>query len=76
MLVINRAGDEAGLSAMEDYGGPLLQDRAEADVFGLWAASSYDLYIVDRAGRVAHAESGAHPADEPERYVELIAGME
>jgi hypothetical protein len=73
-LVINRTGEQTGIDAMEDFHGPILQDTEDDDVFGSWGAASYDLYVVDRAGRISYAESGAHPADDPERFIEVLSG--
>jgi hypothetical protein len=64
VLTVNAGGYNAGHAG--DVGGyslPILQDTAEADVFGSWGASVYDLFIVGRDGAVAYYQPGARPAD-------------
>ncbi len=73
MLVINREGEQGSIDDIEDYDLPVLQDTGEADVFGLWGASSYDLFVVDRAGFVGYAEPGAHPLDEEDHFLEVLS---
>jgi hypothetical protein len=74
VLVINRVGEQDSIDDLEEYALPVLQDTEEADVFGLWEAASYDLFIVDRSGLVAHAESGSYPAEDEDHdhLVELL----
>jgi hypothetical protein len=74
VLVINRVGEQGSIVDLEEYALPVLQDTEEADVFSLWDAASYDLFVVDRSGLVAHAESGSYPAEDEDHdhLVELL----
>lgn len=49
LLGVNGAGHESGVALMtEGRTIPLLQDTAEADVWGLWAVTYRDVVILDR----------------------------
>lgn len=61
VLVINRA-DHAGYAHLvEGTALPVLQDTAEADVFGLYDAGAYTLVGVGRAGEIALVEHDVFP---------------
>lgn len=72
VLVVNAVGDEGFCSDIEGYALPVLQDTAEVDVFGLWGAAAYDLYVVDRDGVIAHAAKGSHPSEDHDELVEIL----
>lgn len=72
VLVVNAVGDEGFCGDIEGYALPVLQDTAEADVFGLWGASAYDLFVVGRDGAIANAVSGSHPAEDHDELVEIL----
>ena len=79
VLTVNRSGYDDGYADSVDGSSlPILQDTAEADVFGSWGASVYDLFIVGRDGAVAYYQPGAHPADngEHESLLTLLAAFE
>jgi len=76
VLVVNDVDDEGHCSDVEDYALPVLQDTAEADVFGLWEAMAYDLFVVAREGSIAQALSGAHPSEDHDELVEILLSMQ
>lgn len=75
VLTINNVGEESHTDDVEEYPLPILQDTAEADVFSLWEAFEYDLFIVDREGRIAFKQAGTYPARSDDAYdlLELLA---
>lgn len=51
MVLLNQAGVESGLPDLtEGLTLPVLQDTSEADVFDLYGASKWYLYIIDAQG--------------------------
>ena len=65
VIVINQRLEEdvANVGLIEDYTLPILQDSEESDVYGLWDAVAYDLFIVAREGHVPWTITQVHPAE-------------
>ena len=76
VLVVNTIGEQASIADLDNYHLPVLQDTETERVFELWDAGSYDLFIIDRTGTISYIESGAHPADDYDRFVELLSSYE
>jgi hypothetical protein len=75
MLIVNAVGDEAGVPLVEGCDLPILQDTETEDVFGLYDAYDYDVFVVDREGFVGYAGTGIHPLDDPDGLLETILGF-
>jgi len=73
VLLINRAGEQDYVNDVEDYDLPILQDTEQTDVFGLWDAVDYDLFIVSRDGVIVHAQVGVHPIEDHDDLVAILS---
>ena len=71
VLVINDYRAEEYVDDVEDFDLPILQDTEAADVFGLYEAYSYDMFIVDREGFLGFKVT-RHPLDERDETLEEI----
>lgn len=76
VLVINEVGDEDSTSDVEDYALPVLQDTEADDVFGAWNATSYDVFIIDREGQIAFAQTRLFPVEDHDLLVEELTALQ
>ena len=65
VLVINQRLEEdvAGIDLLEAYHLPVLQDSDETDVYGLWEAHAYDLFVVAREGHIEWTIQDTRPVE-------------
>lgn len=71
-LVVNHARDADAVVFQEDYRLPILQDTEEDDVHGLYGASDYDVFIVDRDGFVRFVERRFFPESDGDRLLDAL----
>lgn len=77
ILAVNDVGFEDSTDGMAELGDlPLLQDTAEIDADGNWAAEYRDVVIVDGDGlRVEAYNLTVHDLSDPANYAELKAKL-
>ena len=72
ILVINDANHAAYIADLEPVRFPVLQDTMEADVFGLYSARGYDLFIIDRIGFIDASLPDTFPIEDHDLIVAAL----
>ena len=75
-MLINSAAAKSGMKDLTDgVSLPVLQDTSKADVFDLYNASKWYIYIVDTNGIPRFIHYSLNLDDERDRLLDEIAGL-